>query len=67
MAGTSKIVHFVSLTVPNITENTTFLGVFRTMSGLEVSFDVLEYADPNAPYGVRGVGEPPAISSGKAT
>jgi CO/xanthine dehydrogenase Mo-binding subunit len=28
--------------------------------------DVLEYADPNAPYGVRGVGEPPAISSGPA-
>ena len=21
--------------------------------------DVLEYADPHAPYGVRGVGEPP--------
>jgi len=28
--------------------------------------DVLEYADPNAPYGVRGVGEPPTISSGPA-
>ena len=28
--------------------------------------DVLEYADPHAPYGVRGVGEPPAISSGPA-
>jgi CO/xanthine dehydrogenase Mo-binding subunit len=27
---------------------------------------VLEYADPNAPYGVRGVGEPPTISSGPA-
>jgi xanthine dehydrogenase D subunit len=27
---------------------------------------VLEYADPHAPYGVRGVGEPPAISSGPA-
>jgi CO/xanthine dehydrogenase Mo-binding subunit len=25
--------------------------------------DVLELADPNAPYGLRGVGEPPAISS----
>ncbi|MPY99072.1 MAG: molybdopterin-dependent oxidoreductase, partial [Actinophytocola sp.] len=25
--------------------------------------DVLELADPNAPYGVRGVGEPPTISS----
>ncbi len=28
--------------------------------------DVLEYADPHAPYGVRGVGEPPAVSSGPA-
>ncbi len=28
--------------------------------------EVLEYADPNAPYGVRGVGEPPTISSGPA-
>jgi CO/xanthine dehydrogenase Mo-binding subunit len=28
--------------------------------------EVLEYPDPNAPYGVRGVGEPPTISSGPA-
>jgi xanthine dehydrogenase D subunit len=28
--------------------------------------DVLEYADPHAPYGVRGVGEPPTVSSGPA-
>ena len=27
---------------------------------------VLEYADPHSPYGVRGVGEPPTISSGPA-
>ena len=26
--------------------------------------EVLEYADPHAPYGLRGVGEPPTISSG---
>jgi CO/xanthine dehydrogenase Mo-binding subunit len=25
--------------------------------------DVLELADPHAPYGLRGVGEPPTISS----
>ncbi|HEX2133712.1 MAG TPA: molybdopterin cofactor-binding domain-containing protein, partial [Actinophytocola sp.] len=25
--------------------------------------DVLEYADPHAPYGLRGVGEPPTLSS----
>ena len=28
--------------------------------------EVLEYADSHAPYGVRGVGEPPTISSGPA-
>jgi CO/xanthine dehydrogenase Mo-binding subunit len=28
-----------------------------------MSVDVLERADPNAPYGLRGVGEPPTISS----
>ena len=28
--------------------------------------DVLELADPHAPYGLRGVGEPPAISSAPA-
>ncbi|HEX3488240.1 MAG TPA: xanthine dehydrogenase subunit D [Streptosporangiaceae bacterium] len=28
--------------------------------------DVLEYPDPHAPYGVRGVGEAPTISSGPA-
>jgi CO/xanthine dehydrogenase Mo-binding subunit len=28
-----------------------------------VQVDVLELADPHAPYGLRGVGEPPTISS----
>ena len=28
--------------------------------------EVLEYADPHAPYGLRGVGEAPTISSGPA-
>jgi CO/xanthine dehydrogenase Mo-binding subunit len=28
--------------------------------------EVLEYADPHAPYGLRGVGEPPTLSSGPA-
>jgi phage tail-like protein len=45
MADTSKIVHFVTLDVPNIMQNTTFAGVFRQMTGLEVSFEVLEYAE----------------------
>jgi xanthine dehydrogenase D subunit len=31
-----------------------------------MQIEVLEYADPHAPYGVRGVGEPPTISSGPA-
>ena len=28
-----------------------------------IRLDVLELADPHAPYGLRGVGEPPTISS----
>jgi CO/xanthine dehydrogenase Mo-binding subunit len=28
-----------------------------------VQLDVLELGDPDAPYGLRGVGEPPTISS----
>jgi CO/xanthine dehydrogenase Mo-binding subunit len=31
-----------------------------------MAIEVLEYADPHAPYGLRGVGEPPTISSGPA-
>ncbi|TWD73132.1 xanthine dehydrogenase molybdenum binding subunit apoprotein [Kribbella amoyensis] len=31
-----------------------------------MTVEILEYADPNAPYGVRGVGEPPTISAGPA-
>jgi CO/xanthine dehydrogenase Mo-binding subunit len=31
-----------------------------------MQIEVLEYADPHAPYGVRGVGEPSTISSGPA-
>jgi CO/xanthine dehydrogenase Mo-binding subunit len=31
-----------------------------------MQIEVLEYADPNAPYGLRGVGEAPTISSGPA-
>jgi CO/xanthine dehydrogenase Mo-binding subunit len=28
--------------------------------------EIFEFADPHAPYGLRGVGEPPTISSGPA-
>jgi CO/xanthine dehydrogenase Mo-binding subunit len=31
-----------------------------------MQIDVLEYPDPHAPYGLRGVGEPPTVSSGPA-
>ena len=31
-----------------------------------LKMDVLELGDPNSPYGLKGVGEPPAISSGPA-
>jgi xanthine dehydrogenase D subunit len=31
-----------------------------------MKIEILEYADPHAPYGVRGVGEPSTISSGPA-
>jgi xanthine dehydrogenase D subunit len=31
-----------------------------------VRMDILELGDPHSPYGLRGVGEPPAISSGPA-
>ena len=42
---TPKFVHYVVLEVPNITQNTYFLGIFKGMEGLEVWFDVLEYAE----------------------
>jgi phage tail-like protein len=39
----SDFVHYVILDVPNITQSTSFMGIFRSLSGLEVSFDVYEY------------------------
>jgi phage tail-like protein len=41
----SSFVHFVSLLVPTITDNTSFMGVFRSLSGLEVNFEMLEYSE----------------------
>jgi phage tail-like protein len=43
--ATPSFVHFVVLEVPNITANTTFAGVFKGLSGLEVNYDVLEYRE----------------------
>jgi phage tail-like protein len=36
---------FVVLQVPNITQNNSFLGIFKGLSGLEVNFDVYEYTE----------------------
>jgi phage tail-like protein len=38
-------VHYVVLEVPNVTANTSFAGVFKGLTGLDVSFDVLEYRE----------------------
>lgn len=38
-------VHYVVLEIPNITQNSSFLGVFKGLTGLEVNFDVLEYRE----------------------
>ena len=40
-----NFVHYVVLEIPNITPNTSFAGIFRSLSGLELSFDVLEYLE----------------------
>jgi phage tail-like protein len=37
--------HYVVLDLPNITGNSSFLGIFRGLSGLELSFDMLEYRE----------------------
>jgi phage tail-like protein len=41
----TAFVHYVVLEVPNITANTSFMGIFKGMEGLEVWYDVLEYAE----------------------
>jgi phage tail-like protein len=41
----STFVHYVVLEIPNITQNSSFLGIFRGLTGLDVSFDVLEYRE----------------------
>jgi phage tail-like protein len=45
MPNQPTLLHFVTLDVPNITEKSSFLGIFRSLSGLEISFEVLEYAE----------------------
>jgi phage tail-like protein len=41
----SAFVHYVVLEIPNITQNSSFLGVFKGLTGLEINFDVLEYRE----------------------
>ena len=45
MSTQPNLVHYVTLQVPKIDKNKSFVGIFRSLSGLEVSFDVLEYAE----------------------
>jgi phage tail-like protein len=45
MTTQPTLVHFVTLQVPKLTQSNSFVGVFRALSGLEVSFEVLEYAE----------------------
>ena len=42
---TAEFVHYVLLDVPNITSNQAFVGIFKGLSGLEISYDVLEYRE----------------------
>jgi phage tail-like protein len=41
----AAFVHYAVLEIANITQNSSFLGIFKTLSGLEVEFDVLEYRE----------------------
>jgi phage tail-like protein len=41
----NPFVHYVTLELPDISQNTSFLGIFKGLSGLEVNFDVLEYRE----------------------
>ena len=41
----TAFVHYVVLEVPNISANSSFMGIFKGMEGLEVWYDVLEFAE----------------------
>jgi phage tail-like protein len=38
-------VQYVVLEIPGITDQSSFLGIFKSLTGLEVNFDVLEYKE----------------------
>jgi phage tail-like protein len=41
----AAFVHYVVLEVPNITQNSSFMGIFKGLSGLEVTFETYEYKE----------------------
>lgn len=45
MSTQPTLVHYVTLQVPKLAQSNSFVGIFRSLSGLEVSFEVLEYAE----------------------
>lgn len=45
MGTRPPLLHYVVLEVPNISANTSMMGIFRSITGLEVGYDVLEYRE----------------------
>jgi phage tail-like protein len=45
MSTQPTLAHYVTLQVPKLTQSNSFVGIFRGLTGLEVSFEVLEYAE----------------------
>ncbi len=43
--STAAFVHYVILQIPNISGTSSFAGIFKGLSGLEVNIDVLEYRE----------------------
>lgn len=41
----APFVHYVVLEIPNISQDTAFAGIFKGLSGLEITYDVLEYRE----------------------
>ncbi|TDO35219.1 xanthine dehydrogenase molybdenum binding subunit apoprotein [Kribbella sp. VKM Ac-2527] len=56
------------VTTDGIVRNASFTDYLipTVLDAPPMQVEILEYADPHAPYGLRGVGEPPTISAGPA-
>ena len=56
------------VTIDGVVRNASFTDYLipTVLDAPPMQVEILEYADPHAPYGVRGVGEPPTISAGPA-